>query len=171
MASVINNLCASILKVNKTFFFSVPYFSPGLVSIMVKINISSSSLLHLTPLTSSPLTPFPPTLPSPESSSVQFSCSVVSDSLRPHGLQHARRPCPLPTPGAYSNSCPLPWCGSDVPWEWCHPTISTSVISFSSCLQTGKINCVHRHTIEPFLSNSSYIATMQILLLHITLCK
>ena len=50
-------------------------------------------------------------------SSVQFSCSVVSDSLRPHGLQHARLPCPSPTPGAYSNSCPSS--------RWCHPTISS----------------------------------------------
>ena len=58
--------------------------------------------------------------------SVQFS-SVVSDSLRPHGLQHTRPPCPSPTPGAYSNSCLLCW--------WCHPTISSSVIPFSSCLQ------------------------------------
>ena len=61
-------------------------------------------------------------------SSVQFGSSVVSDFLRPHGLQHARPPCPLPTPGVYSNSCPLSW--------WCHPTISTSVIPFSSCLQS-----------------------------------
>ena len=59
--------------------------------------------------------------------SVQFSCSVVSNSLRFHGLQHSRLPCPSPTPGAYSNSCPLSW--------WCHPTISSSVFSFSSCLQ------------------------------------
>ena len=51
---------------------------------------------------------------------VQFSCSVVSDSLQPHELQHARPPCPSPTPGVYSNSCPLSW--------WCHPTISSSVI-------------------------------------------
>ena len=51
-------------------------------------------------------------------SSVQFSHSVMSDSLRPHGLQHTRPPCPIPTPGAYSNSCPLSW--------WCHPTISSS---------------------------------------------
>ena len=51
-------------------------------------------------------------------SSVQFSCSVVSDSLQPHELQHARPPCPSPTPGAYSNSCPLS--------QWCHPTISSS---------------------------------------------
>ena len=59
--------------------------------------------------------------------SVQFS-SVVSDSLRPHGLQHARPPCPSPTPGVHSNSCPLSW--------WCHPIISSSVVSFSSCLQS-----------------------------------
>ena len=54
----------------------------------------------------------------------KFSHSVVSDSLRPHGLRHTRLPCPLPTPGVYSNACPLSW--------WCHPTISSSVITFSS---------------------------------------
>ena len=59
-------------------------------------------------------------------SSVQFSCSVVSDSLRPHGLQHARPPRPSPTPGVYPNSCPLS--------RWCHPTISSSAVPFSSCL-------------------------------------
>ena len=58
--------------------------------------------------------------------SVQFSQLVVSNSLWPHGLQHARPPCPSPTPGVYSNSCPLSW--------WCHPTISSSVIPFSSHL-------------------------------------
>ena len=57
-----------------------------------------------------------------------FSCSVVSDSLRPHGLQHARLPSPSPSPGACSNSCPLSW--------WCHPTISSSVVPFSFCLQS-----------------------------------
>ena len=61
-------------------------------------------------------------------SSVQFSRSVVSDSLWPHGLQHTRPPYPSPTPGVYSNSCPLSW--------WCHPIISSSVISFFSCLQS-----------------------------------
>ena len=60
--------------------------------------------------------------------SVQFSHSVTSDYLRHHGLQHARPPCPSPTPGVYSNSCPLS--------QWCHPTISSSVIPFSSCLQS-----------------------------------
>ena len=60
--------------------------------------------------------------------SVQFSHSVMSDSLRPHGSQHARPPCPSPTPGVYSNSSPLS--------RWCHPTISSSVVPFSSCLQS-----------------------------------
>ena len=60
--------------------------------------------------------------------SVQFSHSVVSDSLWPHELQHARLSCPSPTPGAYSNSC--------LSSRWCHPTISSSVIPFSSCLQS-----------------------------------
>jgi len=60
-------------------------------------------------------------------SSVQFSCSVVSDSLQPHELQHARLSCPSPTPGACSNSCPSS--------QQCHPTVSSSVVPFSSCLQ------------------------------------
>ena len=59
---------------------------------------------------------------------VQLSCSVMSDSLWPHGLQHARPPCPSPTPGVHPNSCPLS--------HWCHPTISSSVIPFSSCPQS-----------------------------------
>ena len=61
-------------------------------------------------------------------SSVQFNRSVVSNSLQPHESQHARPPCLPPTPGVYSNSCPLSW--------WCHPTISSSVIPFSSRLQS-----------------------------------
>ena len=61
-------------------------------------------------------------------SSVQFSRSVVSDSLQPHGLQHGRPPCPSSTPGLYSNSCPSS--------RRCHPAISSSVIPFSSCLQS-----------------------------------
>ena len=60
--------------------------------------------------------------------SVQFSCSVMSNSLWLHGLQHARPPCPSPIPRACSNSCPSS--------QWCHPTISSSVIPFSSCLQS-----------------------------------
>ena len=62
-------------------------------------------------------------------SSVQFSRSIVSNSLQPHGLQHARPPCPSPTPGIYPNSCPLSW--------WCHPIISSSVVPFSSCPLTS----------------------------------
>ena len=60
--------------------------------------------------------------------SVQFSFSVVSNSVWPHGLQHARHPCPSPTPRVYSNSCPLS--------QWCHPAISSSVTRFSICLQS-----------------------------------
>ena len=61
-------------------------------------------------------------------SSLQFTRSVASNSLRPHGLQHARPPCLSPTPGAYSNSCLLRW--------WCHSTISSSGIPFSFCPQS-----------------------------------
>ena len=61
-------------------------------------------------------------------SSVQFICSVVSNSLQPHELQQARPPCPSPTPGVHPNPCPLS--------RWCHPTISSSVVPFSSCPQS-----------------------------------
>ena len=61
-------------------------------------------------------------------SSVQFSRSVVSDSLWPHELQHSRPPCPSPTPGVHSDSCPSS--------QWCHPAISFSVVPFSSCPQS-----------------------------------
>ena len=61
-------------------------------------------------------------------SSVQFNCSVMSDSLRPHESQHARSPCPSPTPGVHSNSRPSS--------QWCHPGISSSVVPFSSCPQS-----------------------------------
>ena len=67
-------------------------------------------------------------LTSDEISSVQFSHSVTSSSLRPHELQHARPPCPSPTPRVYPNSCPLSW--------WCHPAIWSSVVPFSSCPQS-----------------------------------
>ena len=59
---------------------------------------------------------------------VQFNHSVMFDSLQSHRLQHARPPCPSPIPGAYSNSCPLR--------RWCNPTISSSVVPFSTCLQS-----------------------------------
>ena len=64
--------------------------------------------------------------------SVQFSRSVVSNSLWLHGLQHARPTCPSPTPGAWWNSCPLS--------RWCHPTISSSDVPFSSCLQSFPVS-------------------------------
>ena len=66
--------------------------------------------------------------PLPEFSSVQFSCSVVSYSLQPHELQHARPPCPSPIPGVHSDSRPSS--------PWCHPAISSSVVPFSSCTQS-----------------------------------
>ena len=66
-------------------------------------------------------------IPKPDSS-VQFSHALVSSSLQPYGLQHTKLPCPSPTPGACSDSHPSSW--------WCHPTISSSIISFSSCLQS-----------------------------------
>ena len=62
-----------------------------------------------------------------ETNTIQFSHSVLSDSLRPHELQHARPLCPSPTPRVYPNSCPLSW--------WCYPNISSSVVPFSSHLQ------------------------------------
>ena len=61
-------------------------------------------------------------------SSVQFTHSVISDSLRPHEPQHARLPCPSPTPGVHPNPCPLS--------RWCHPTILSSIVPFSSCPQS-----------------------------------
>ena len=61
-------------------------------------------------------------------SSVQFNCSVISNSLRPHESQHTRPPCPSPTPGVHSNSCPLS--------QWCHPAISSSFVPFFSCPQS-----------------------------------
>ena len=63
-------------------------------------------------------------------SSLQFSCSIISDSLWPHELQHTRPSCPSPTPGVYPNPCPLS--------RWCHPTISSSVVPCSSCPQLKK---------------------------------
>ena len=68
----------------------------------------------------------------PQCFSVQFSSSVMSDSLQPHGLQHARLACPSLSPEVCSNSCPLS--------QWCHPTISSSVVPFSSCLQSFPVS-------------------------------
>ena len=86
-----------------------PSFYPSSIFISIQAVFKSSLCLHVLP-------------------SVQFSCSVMSDSLWPHGLQHARLPCPSPTHRACSNSSPLS--------QWCHPTISSSVIPFFSRLQS-----------------------------------
>ena len=81
--------------------------------------------------------------------SVQFSRSVMSDSLWPHGLKHTRPPCPSPTPRVHPSLCPLSW--------WCHPTISSSVDPFSSCLQcfpasgSFQINIIHTDFLKGFL--------------------
>ena len=87
-------------------------------SFLQYININQPQV-YMSPQPWTPLTQF---------SSVQFSCSFLSDSLWPHGPQHARPPSPSPAPRVYSNSSPLS--------RWCHPTISSSVIPFSSCLQS-----------------------------------
>ena len=98
------------------------------------LNFSLSQAETLPPPNTNHL-PHPCSLPPPGpmiprarwSASVQFSCSVMSDSLRPQGLQHARPPCPSPSPGVHSNSCPLS--------RWYHPTTSSSVVPFSFHLQ------------------------------------
>ena len=78
-------------------------------------------------------------------SSVQFSHLVVSDSLQPHELQHARTPCPSPTPRVYSNSCPLSW--------WCHPTTSSSVVPF-----TPAFNLSQHQGLFKWVSSSHQVA-------------
>ena len=88
----------------------------------------SSSLSLCTPIISPKGSPFHLFQLFYQTSSVQFRHSVVSASLRPHELKHSRPPCPSPTPGVKSNSCPLS--------RWCHPAISSSVIPFSSCPQS-----------------------------------
>ena len=79
--------------------------------------------------------------------SVQFIHSVVSYSLRPYGLQHARLPCPSPTPGACSNSCSSSW--------WCHSTVSSSVVPFSSFLQSFPASGALRSTYTPWTARRS----------------
>ena len=100
-----------------SLWFHINYNNP-LITNAISRDLDPRSDVHWT-LHTSILTQF---------SSVQFSRSVASDSLRPHESQHARPPCPSPTPGVYSNSCPSS--------RWCHPTISSSVVPFSSCPQS-----------------------------------
>ena len=78
-----------------------------------------------------------------------LSHSVVSDSLLSHGLQHSKLPCPSPTPGACSNSCPSS--------RWCHPTISSSNIPFSSCLQFQWVSSLHQVAKVLDLQNQSFL--------------
>ena len=99
-----------------TFFLYAHMTSPLCVSMCMERGFVSLSCKDTSPIG---LMPHP---------SVQFSNSAVSDSSQLHGLQHARLPCPSPTPRAYSNSCPLSW--------WCHPAKSSSVVPFSSRLQS-----------------------------------
>ena len=98
-------------------FFLMPYFSDLPLYFEISYFEFISQTVSFAPATS-PKYPF---------SSVQFSHSVLSDSLQPHELQHTRPSCPSPTPGVYPNSCPSSW--------WYHPAISSSVIPFSSCPQ------------------------------------
>ena len=84
-------------------------------------------------------------------SSVQFSHSVVSDSLQPHELQHARPPCASPTPGVHSNSCPSSW--------WCHPAISSSAVPFSSCF-----DCVDHNKLWKILKEKGILDYLTCLL-------
>ena len=88
-------------------------------------------------------------------SSVQFSCSIMSDPLQPHGLQHTRLPCPSPIPGAGSDSCPSSW--------WCHPGISSSAIPFSSCLPSFPVSGSFP-TSQLFASGGQNIGTSAIVL-------
>ena len=106
-----------------------PAWVSSLSSVTWEAGITSKILPQFTPLIwEMNFTSLPLTSSWTAFSSVQFSRSVVSNSLRPHGSQHARPPCPSPTPGVYLNSCPSS--------QWCQPAISSSVIPFSSCPQS-----------------------------------
>ena len=97
--------------------------SVSLLSIMQAVDFSHTVFILLSQFRS-----FPSFFSVFNCEKVLFSCSVISNSLLPHGLQHTRPSCPSPTPRVYSNSCQL--------CRWCHPTISSSVIPLSSCLQS-----------------------------------
>ena len=86
--------------------------------------------------------------------SVQFSHSVVSDSLWPYGLQHVRPPCPSPTPGVYSNSCPLS--------QWCHPTVSSSVIPSPPALNLSQ----HQDLFQWVSSSHQVVKVLEFQLQH-----
>ena len=109
----------SLFKLIPVFFFFL-LFPPRLESSFNMIVRGKKGFIRCLPYTDARQAPSGGNL---WRSLLLFSCSVVSDSLRPHGLQHARPPCPSPSPRVCSNSCPLSW--------WCHPTISSSVALFS----------------------------------------
>ena len=130
--------------------------------------LDCASGVHPAQLTLGSISCTPPSL-----SSAQFSRSVLSDSLRSHGLQHIRPPCPSPAPRACSNSCPLS--------QWCHPTISSSVVPFS-CLQSWALfpqssgNHVYSCTellLPPwiFLSRKSHLCLVGFLLSYFKVLK
>ena len=114
-----------------TTYFSIKLNSFNVYKLFSPLLFSEESLSFHTVLKLSPpllvliWSPLPPLL---GSASVQFSHSFMFDSLRPHEPQHTRPPCPSPTPRVHPNSCPLS--------RWCHPTISSSVVPFSSCSQS-----------------------------------
>ena len=112
-----NNICASLL-----FFFlnsklSFQAYFPFVWSISLRISFQKSFHVIINIIMSNL-----------QFSTVQFSRSVIFDSLQPHEPQYTRPPCPSPTPRVHPNPCPLSW--------WCHPTISSSVVPFSSCPQS-----------------------------------
>ena len=107
-------LCWNLLLTISTLFISISTFLYSLYMLLSISNIVNKLKIEIKL--------------HPAFSSVLFSRSVVSDSLRPHEPQHTRPPCPSPTPGVHSNSCPLS--------RWCHPTISSSIVPFSSCPQS-----------------------------------
>ena len=114
-----------LVGLTKHLEIQVPLFFPFLVIYIITMagNLGLVTLIRLTSHLHTPMYYF-----LFQFSSVQFSRSVMSDSLWPHESQHMRPPCPSPTPGVYPNSCPLS--------RWCHSAISSSVIPFSSCPQS-----------------------------------
>ena len=134
-------------KEDQPLNFSSPKINSGKISFLEHLSFWDAWLkpdglisLFMSPLivTNGSFHPAQKTPKAEEISSVQFSSSVVSDSLRPHELQHGRPPCPPPTPGVYSNSCPLS--------QWCHPTIlslsSPSPPALNLCQHQGLFQCV-----------------------------
>ena len=110
------------------FFYQLSHKGGPCVSVKLELNPQLTILTHWHLKTTAKGNDFYSSRNNREYLLLQFSCSVVSKSLRPNELQYARLPCPTPIPRAYSNSCPSGW--------WCHPTISSSIVPFSSHLQS-----------------------------------